>query len=365
MDRTPRMPLIRHRGRRPLHTWAMALGGAGLAAAGMGIGLLGIAPALASGATPAAVPRAPGFQSVLYDTDIAATVIAHGESASGASIGPGLTPARGAMRQEPSGSHVMGPNASDAAYRVAKINARQLIGLTASQMAGLITGAINGHCAVYSGGIVRNFGCASHLVTIDEVSPAFADPSTGGRGRAGQHFSQAMALLSRTPSPWGTSYAARVGVYVDAGMTVSISIGRGPNRNLNTRNKPQYATYRGVMPGLARAGSLWIEMYQGVYSPSGMRPLTLAQWRTVPSGFASYLATFGGSLSQLHFMFSNGGGATRSCPDVQACQWAVADTPGVNRTILANGPGEYRLGGQEQSWLNQFNMYFPVGGASQ
>ena len=39
--------------------------------------------------------------------------------------------------------------------------------------------------------------------------------------------------------------------------------------------------------------------------------------------------------------------------------WSLAALPGINRAVLANGPGEYRLGGQAAAWLAQFDNYFP------
>jgi hypothetical protein len=336
--------------------WGPLLAVAGLAAALAGGALAGLSGAAA--APPGPLVQAPNFATLLYDADPNTTLIVSGQTPGGERLGPGVTPARGALRQEPSGTNVLGENARDNAYRIAKVSGSRLVGRTASQMAAIIRHAIDDGCTEVIGGVVHNFGCQSHLVTIDEVSPTFSNPATGGAGYSGRHFSQAMALLARTPSPWGTSYAARVGIYVDAGVTVSIDIGHGRNHNLNVRGKPQYAAFTDLMPGLARAGTLWLEMYQGVRIGAGTAPLTSAEWRSLPSRFVAFLDGYGGNVAQVHYMFGNAGGATASCADPQACAWSLAALPGINRTVLANGPGEYRLGGQAPAWLEQFNRYF-------
>jgi hypothetical protein len=313
--------------------------------------------ASASSVTPVATSRT--FASLLYDTDSNVGVLASGRDANGNAIGPGLTPSRGGVRQEPSGTNMLGMNARDNSARIAKINAKQLLGKSSGQMATMIRNAINGPCVQVINGIVHNFGCASHKVAIDEVSPAFATPHTGGRGWLGRNFSNALITLSRQGSRWGGSYASRVAVYVDAGVTVSIYAGKGKNHNLNGYGRPQYAVFSDVMPGLARAGALWLEMYQGVHYGTGTAPLTPIQWKLMPTRFAGYLAHFGGRVSHVHFMFGDTGAPTSSCTDPQACTWALAAQAGLNRTILGNGPGEYRLGTQAASWLAQFNAYFP------
>ena len=331
---------------------------AGLVVTLAGGALVGL-PGPAGAAPPGPLVQAPNFASLLYDTDPNTTLIVSGQGPDGAVVGAGVTPTRGALRQEPSGTNVLGERARDNAYRIAKVSATALVGRTASQMAAIIRHAIDGGCTELIRGVVHNFGCASHLVTIDEASPTFANPATGGRGYAGRHLSQAMALLARTASPWGTSYAARVGIYVDAGVTVSIDVGHGRNHNLNARGKPQYAAFTDLMPGLARAGALWVEMYQGVHIGAGTAPMTPAEWRALPGRFVGFLEAYGGNVTSVHYMFGNAGAPTRSCADPQACVWSLAALPGINRTVLANGPGEYRLGGQAAAWLAQFDNYFP------
>jgi hypothetical protein len=335
---------------------AMAAGAIGLALSAAALAY----PALAATTGPVSIAVSPTFASLLYDTDANVGVLTSGNTDGGSVIGPGLTPDRGAMRQEPSGTHMLGVQAADRGARVAKINARALVGQTPTRMAGIIRAAIDHGCTQVIGGTVHDFGCQSHLVTIDEVSPAFATPRSGGAGRLGRDFSRAMVTLSRSDSPWGGTYASRVGIYVDAGVTVSINNGRGTNHNLNGHGRPRYAVFTDVMPGLARAGSLWLEMYQGVHAGSGTAPLTAAQWVTVPARFSSWLRHYGGRVSHEHFLFGHAGAPTAACPDPQACAWTRAATSGINQTILANGPGEYRLGDQAAAWLNQFDQYLPT-----
>lgn len=340
--------------RRLIAAGCAALAGAALAG---GIAVHAGTAAATSPITP--VATSPSFQSLIYDTDANVAILASGIDAGGNVIGAGLTPDRGGVRQEPSGTNMLGLNARDNTARIAKINAKQLLGLTPTQMATAIRNAINGPCTEVIGGVVHDFGCASHKVAIDEVSPAFATPHTGGDGYLGRSFSRAMLTLSRQASPWGGTYASRVAVYVDAGVTISIYAGRGKNHNLNGYGRPQYAVYSDVMPGLARAGALWLEMYQGVHYGTGTAPLTPAQWRGMPTRFGGYLAHFGGKLANVHFLFGDTGAPTASCSDPQACTWALAAQSGINRTVLGNGPGVYRLGTQAADWLAQFDAYFP------
>jgi hypothetical protein len=324
------------------------------------VGGVAMRPGVASATAVTPVTPAPWFSSLLYDTDANVSVLTSGVGPDGGTIGPALTPDRGGVRQEPSGTNMMGMNARDNGARIAKINARQLLGRTPGQMVNIIKRSINGPCTLTGDGIVRNFGCESHKVAIDEISPAFATPHTGGDGYLGRDFSIAMRVLARTPSPWGGTYASRVAVYVDAGVTVSIYAGRGKNHNLNGHGRPQYAVFSDVMPGVAKAGAVWMEMYKGVRTVSGTAPLTPGQWRLLPTRFAGYLVHFGGRVAHIHYLFGDTGAPTPGCPDPQACTWALAARTGVNRTILGNGPGEYRLGTQAASWLAQFNAYFPT-----
>ena len=324
------------------------------------VGGVALRPGLASATAVTPIAPAPSFASLLYDTDANASVLTSGIGPDGGTIGPALTPDRGGVRQEPSGTNMMGMNAPDKGARIAKINAKQLLGRTPSQMVNIIKRSINGPCTLSIGGVIHDFGCQSHKVAIDEVSPAFATPRTGGDGYLGRNFSTAMRVLARTSSPWGGTYASRVAVYVDAGVTVSIYAGKGKSHNLNGYGKPQYAVFSDVMPGLAKAGALWLEMYQGVHRGNGTAPLTQAQWRLMPTRFAGYLAHFGGRVTHLHYLFGDTGAPTPACSDPQACTWALAARAGLNRTILGNGPGEYRLGTQAPSWLAQFNAYFPT-----
>jgi len=235
---------------------------AGAIAVLAGVALVGgvaMRPGAASATSVTPVAPAAWFSSLLYDTDANVTVLTTGINSDGSTIGPALTPDRGGVRQEPSGTNMMGENARDNDARIAKINAKRLLGKTPGQMVNVIKEAVNGPCTLTVAGVIHDFGCRSHKVAIDEVSPAFANPRTGGDGYLGRNFSIAMRALARTSSPWGGTYASRVAVYVDAGVTVSISAGRGKNHNLNGHGRPQYAVFSDVMPGLAKAGAVWME----------------------------------------------------------------------------------------------------------
>ena len=178
----------------------------------------------------------------------------------------------------------------------------------------------------------------------------------------GSRFSQAMAMLSR-PSPYGGTYASRVHVFIAPAMSTAIAAGRGPNHNLGRDGKAHFATWRGVMPGLARAGGLWIEMYHGTAGSPRTRSMTAREWRTVVPALLSLTSRAGGSARQLHFVFTGNArgpaGAGRACGAPMACSWRLASSSAANRRVLANGPGAYRLGGQAAHWLSEFNARFP------
>ena len=355
-----RIPLTVHPERAAVRRRRLVVGALGVLAGAALVGGVALRPGVASATSVTPIAPASWFSSLLYDTDANVSLLTSGVGPGGDTIGPALTPDRGGVRQEPSGTNMMGMHARDNSARIAKINARQLLGRTPGQMVNMIKRSINGPCALTSGGVIHDFGCQSHKVAIDEVSPAFATPRTGGDGNLGRNFTTAMRALARTSSPWGGTYASRVAVYVDAGVTVSIYEGKGTNHNLNGHGRPQYAVFSDVMPGLAKAGAIWMEMYNGVHSGNGTAPLSAAQWSLMPTRFAGYLVHFGGRVAHIHYLFGGAGAPTPACADPQACSWALAARGGINRTILGNGPGEYRLGTQAASWLAQFDAYFPT-----
>lgn len=288
-------------------------------------------PALLLGAALTAalilVPTATAATSVLYDTAGAVNQIARG----------GLNGPRGALHQAPS-KVVLAPR-----YRVSKVTTGELTGRSAAQMAALLRQRIR-NCRIRG----RNHRCSSRLVFVDEITAAFNDR----RGpRNGANLSRAMAMLDR-PSPWGGTWAQRVHFYMAPNFGSAIAKGRGANHNRGRDGKPHFPTWNRVMPALARAGGVWLEMYH-----QGGRPFTRAEWRNTGKDVWSLLRRRGGRLDRLHFMMSRAGtrpaGAPRSCGGGMACQWKLADTGAINRRIVDNGVGAYRVGNQARAWVRQ------------
>ncbi len=313
--------------------------------------------------------------SILYDRDPAVKAIVTPSDGQ-----RGLSPDRGAHRQEKSGGHLFyGP--ADAAYRVAKINAREFTGLSARQIASRLKVAIDHGCGA--------FGCASHLVSVDEAGRSMSDgrppkvaprrfASRAAARRAGRYpkvplpkvdpdslgarFSRAMVMLDRR-SPYGGTYASRVHVYIAPAMSTAIAVGRGPHHNLGRDGKPHFTTWRAVMPGLARAGGLWLEMYHG--NPgSGTSAMTAKEWRRVVPEFLSVTSRYGGRWKQLHFVITGGTelpkGAPATCgATAMTCSWTLASSTAANRRVLANGPGAYAVGAAASEWLANYNLRFP------
>jgi hypothetical protein len=339
-------------------------------------------------AAAAAAPGAAGARtSILYDEQPAVRALT-------APGGPGapIDAARGALRQDPGVGGIFDPQGRNAAFRVAKLSARELAPLSAESMAARIRREID-H---------PEHANTSGLVAIDEIGNAFNDGRArityrwrtvrgtrirvasynrlvvtrhGWRlergtaplpaikpGSPGAKLSRAIAILAATPHPAGGSYAQRVNLYVAPAFGSSIAAGRGEHHNLGNDGKPHRATWRGVMPALAAAGGVWLEMYHHS-SATGLGSMTAREWRTVPGTFSSYLARFGGDPGRLHLMIGRAAarpaGAPASCGGPQACQWALAASTPAGRALLANGPGAYLLGDQATAWRMEYNRALP------
>ena len=113
------------------------------------------------------------------------------------------------------------------------------------------------------------------------LSPGAWTSSRRARTRAAATTPSACTSTSRRPS------------------CTSIALGRGPHHNLGNDGKPHKATWRGVMPALARAGGVWLEMYHS-YRGAGVTPMTSAEWRAAPGVFSRYLVRFDGDPTRLH-----------------------------------------------------------------
>jgi hypothetical protein len=347
--------------------------------------LIRLAALAATAAAVAAIGASPASarMSILYEDAAAVREIVH------PAAGPGLTPARGAFRQDPGVGGLGIGDGNDALYRIGKVSAAEILGLPADAIAARLKQEID----------TPKHGAQSHLVAIDEIGNTFNDGRArityrtvtfrGKTLRIGSHMklvitrngwrlerravellptvdpqspgsrlSEAMRILAATPSPYGGSYASRVHIYVAPAFSSSIGAGRGEHHNLGADGKPHRATWRGVMPALALSGGVWLEMYHG-YRGGGTSAYTAKEWRTVPGAFASYLTRFGGSVGRLHFLMSGVGtpaGAT-GCATPMACQWMLAEA-GANRRIMDNGVGTYHVKAQAAEWLAEFNRRY-------
>jgi hypothetical protein len=315
-----------------------------------------VVPALAGVALAtsvlAAAPAAahPGRLTLVYDERGVVERLAAGPGA--------LTPARGALRQDPGGGGMFAPG-DNARYRVAKVSGARIQGMSAPAIAALLRAEITR----------GSHGARSHMVAIDEIGRPFgeAPPAVkrkgGGPGPVlasspGARFAAAMRMLD-TPSPYGGTWASRVHVYLAPAVHTSIAAGRGPHRNLGRDGKPHRPTWRALMPGLARAGGVHLQMYHGV-SGGARAPMTAGMWRTVPGAFLGLFTGAGGDPTDVHFLFTSAGtpAGARGCTGV-VCAWRLAESTAAGRTVLANGPGVYRIGPEAGVWLREFNRRFP------
>jgi hypothetical protein len=311
-----------------------------------------VVAALAAAAAVAAPSHADARLSLVYDTsDVVARLVSPG-------AGAGLTPERGALRQDPGTGGMLAPG-DNAPYRVSKVDEKSFLSMTAAQIADVLKGEIT----------EGKDGAMSHLVAIDEIGRPFGEmpparPTRGAKlapvdpNSLGARFSAAMALLAAEESPWGGTWASRVHVYLAPGVVTSIGVGRGTERNLGRDGKPHRPTWRGVMPGLAQAGGVHLQMYHGLGGV--VTAFTAAEWRASATGVVDLLARYGGDSSRVHFLFSSTAipaGATR-CADAQECSWKLAESTPAGRTILANGPGVYRIGADAENWMREFNRRF-------
>jgi len=291
---------------------------------------LAIGPAAGSSTTPL---------TIVYDTTSTTHQLVFPRG------GQGLSPTRGALRQDPGLGGMFAPG-NNAQYRVSKVSGNTLYRETVSQMVGTLQRAVTR----------GKYGAEAHLVTVDELMETFGDPGT-----AGIRFSDAMRILASQQCPWGGTWASRVEVFVAPGIVTSIAIGRGPQHNLAPNGRRQYRTWTGVMPGLALAGGLHLEMYHGSGSP--LTAFTASLWRHAPAAFLDLLGRYGGSPTKVHFVFTattTPAGAPSGWGDAMESSWSLARSTAAGRTILANGPDEYRLGRRASEWLREYNRNFPA-----
>lgn len=272
---------------------------------------------------------ATGSTSVLYDTDSAVREV----------VRAGLTAEQGALRQAPAGRDPL-----PAGRRVSKVSDEELIGASAEAIAATLKRHVRA-CRIRG----NDYGCASHLAFVDELGAAFNDRRGSSNAT---NLAAAMRQLEE-PSPYGGTWASRVHFYMAPNFTSAIAKGRGPDFNRGRDGKPHFATWRRLMPALARSGGVWLEMYHAV---GGLSPFTAGEWRSGPRKVDVLLRRAGGGTGQLHFLMTRAGSApagARGCGGPMACQWTLAASGSVNRAIMMNGVGGYRLGDQAGAWARE------------
>ncbi|HMM48528.1 MAG TPA: hypothetical protein PKE32_02790 [Miltoncostaeaceae bacterium] len=306
-------------------------------------------------------------------------------------VGMALSGARGVFRQDPGPGGIFDPNGRNDDFRLSKVSSRDFAALSAEGIAAFLMRESD------SPRIPNNTG----LVTVDEIGNSFNDgrirvkykvvdvrgkkmriaahnnivlTKRGWklvRGRAplppispdslGSRFSAAMEILAATPHAAGGSYADRVHVYIAPAFASAIGVGRGPERHLGNDGKPQRATWRAVMPGIARAGGVWLEMYH--FDGGSVGPMSAQLWRKIPGGFTGYLRRYGGDRTKVHFLLSGTNrspvGAPAGCANAMSCQWDLARATAAGRAVLANGVGVYRPGSMTRTFRQEFNRSLP------
>ena len=120
------------------------------------------------------------------------------------------------------------------------------------------------------------------------------------------------------------------------------------------------------MPGLARAGGLWLEMYHG--SPgSGTSAMTATEWRrvvpSVPVGLVALRRPAGTSCTSCSPAARRSRRAPRPrCgPTAMTCSWSLASATAANRRVLANGPGRLRRRRRGVGVARELQRALPLG----
>jgi hypothetical protein len=252
---------------------------------------------------------------------------------------------------EPSVNHVLGGDANRV-HRVSRVTEGELLGRSAEEMAALLKQHIDSRC-------IPDNACASHIVVVDEIGNHFSD-RRGGEGAA---LTRAMRILDGMPSPFGGSYASRVHFYIAPAFVTAVGYGLGPRHNLGRDGVAHRTTWRKVLPGLARAGGVWLLLYR----PVGGSALALEKraWEIGPRDFVQLYMRHreaGANLSKVHLMMSNPGvppGERRSayCAS-HACQWRLAtDRATINPRLVQNGAGQFQLSSKAAclAWLRGYN----------
>lgn len=288
---------------------------------------------------------------------------------------------------EPNGGHLYAGD-RDKPYRLDKIKATDLIALrTGEAMAAYLKNRIDNPC-VFSWGRID---CQSGIAMIDEIDRRFQEPAPDvtkypwtlpiaerpafvpkiKEGQPGLELSQAMQILANTPHADGGNYAQHVHLFLAPGPLSSLGLAGGKYHNMGRDLRPHYPTYEGVRKAFQLSGGTWLEMY---HYKSGVRyPFNTREWKMYPYKVMQWMTAPGTSvvpatqyIAKGHFMMSNkmparlGTKIPAPCYNLatpQGCQFALASTP-RNLPILRNGPGAYRMEGNELEWRKHLRLRF-------
>lgn len=322
------------------------------------------------------VPREHGFSISIAAAAVVALLAATSPACAATLVYDAET-----LRSLSHGATGLGPD--DAVVRPTTISDEKLAGLSTEEMASTIRRAIDES---------ERPGFTPHVIAIDEVGNHFRDPPPRTRYRTvtirgtryriashnrivitrngwrlvrdppeptrpgpdhpGTRLSRAMGILAEKPAPWGGTYAERVHMLVAPAMVTSVGAGRGRHFTLGrTGSRAIRRAWRGVVPGLTRAGGVWLQMYHG-----DRNSVSALQWRRAPGRMAKYLARHGGDPARVHLLFtavSRPPAGVTNCGGPMACQWAAARASGATRAVLANGVGAYRLDQDAAGWLRE------------
>jgi len=299
--------------RKPLATLAAALGALTvIVAAGCGgmVSSSGSGQQAGAGVANAGAPATPGAQRhIIYLSEFSISTILDRLLPSGA--GP-LENVQ-VFRQMPAAQTVLPP-----AYRIARLDGVTLAKLPAEEIARRVRVAVDTTCT-------KRMPCTSHLVSIDDIGVEF-------KGAAGKRLNDAMALLE-DESPWGSTYADRVVMYIPIQMIEGIMAGGD-----------EAAEWGNALSAVARGESYWLEMY-----PNYSADVDYRMWTEGTKAITDAITSAGGDVSRVHFMVGDSTGRIEGmpanlCPEGQGCAWAAARATDLNRSISANGVGLYRLG---------------------
>lgn len=271
------------------------------------------------------------LMSVLYVTDPAARAI----------LGPStaMRELKWLFRQEPSNSAGDAALAGGGAQRMTKVNGATLARKDVDAMVAMLKSAVDRTCTTPAGVST----CSARFVGVDEIGAAFGtEPGRSDADTPGQRLRRAMARLSGIPflGPGGGSYARRIHFYVAPGVSTSISAGLGPRRTEGADGVERRRDYSEVMAAMSRAGGVWLEMYHYPGRGRPRTPFTAAEWRDVPTNFASFLRakspTSRDPLNYLHFVLTETAGSDQPLGD--PCRTSPdSGTPNARESSAAPG----------------------------